>query len=152
MPPFSGKRNGSNLAMNHRTWGPTEHLNRPGVWLGQNGSRLYSRTSPYRSVMPHGKLKGKNHRFGQWAERSSTGRKSRTTRPLEYFLDEAATAPLLGNAKKIAAALVGKREGRLRKDYVSPTSRDKTFKELVQADATLTFPSTGRGIHRPGLS
>ena len=40
-----------------------------------------------------------------------------------YFLDEAATAPLLGNAKKIAAALVG------------PSSRDKTFKELVQADA-----------------
>ena len=40
-----------------------------------------------------------------------------------YFLDEAATAPLLGNAKKIAAALVG------------PSSRDKTFKELVKADA-----------------
>lgn len=40
-----------------------------------------------------------------------------------YFLDEAATAPLLGNAKKIAAALV------------RPSSRDKTFKELVKADA-----------------
>jgi hypothetical protein len=40
-----------------------------------------------------------------------------------YFLDEAATAPLLGNAKKVAAALVG------------PSSRDKTFKELVEADA-----------------
>ena len=40
-----------------------------------------------------------------------------------YFLDEAATAPLLGNAKKVAAALVG------------PSSRDKTFKELVKADA-----------------
>lgn len=39
-----------------------------------------------------------------------------------YFLDEAATAPLLGNAKKIAAAIVG------------PSSRDKTFKELVKAD------------------
>ena len=41
-----------------------------------------------------------------------------------YFLDEAATAPLLGNAKKIAAALV------------RPSSRDKTFKELVKADAS----------------
>lgn len=41
-----------------------------------------------------------------------------------YFLDEAAAAPLLDNAKKIAAALVG------------PSSRDKTFKELVKADAS----------------
>ena len=41
-----------------------------------------------------------------------------------YFLDEAATAPLLSNAKKIAAALVGQ------------NSRDKIFKELVKVDAT----------------
>ena len=40
-----------------------------------------------------------------------------------YFLDEAATAPLLSNAKKIAAALVGQ------------NSRDKIFKELVKVDA-----------------
>jgi hypothetical protein len=36
-----------------------------------------------------------------------------------YFIDEAATAPLLGNAKKVAAALVGER------------SRDQLFKKLV---------------------
>jgi hypothetical protein len=36
-----------------------------------------------------------------------------------YFLDEGAIAPLLGNAKKIAAKLVG------------PKSKDKIFKELV---------------------
>jgi hypothetical protein len=43
-----------------------------------------------------------------------------------YFLDEAATAPLLGNAKKIAAALVG------------PKSKDRTLKELVKEDAPPT--------------
>jgi hypothetical protein len=37
----------------------------------------------------------------------------------EYFIDEASTAPLLGNAKKVAEALVG------------PKSKDKVFKELV---------------------
>ena len=41
-----------------------------------------------------------------------------------YFLDEAATAPLLSNAKKIASALVGQ------------NSRDKIFKELVKVNAT----------------
>jgi hypothetical protein len=36
-----------------------------------------------------------------------------------YFIDEASTAPLLGNAKKVAMALLG------------PRSRDKVFKQLV---------------------
>lgn len=40
----------------------------------------------------------------------------------KYFIDEAATAPLLGNAKKVAAALVGKR------------SKDRVFKSLVIPD------------------
>ncbi len=40
-----------------------------------------------------------------------------------YFLDEAATAPLLGNAKKIAAAMV------------SPQSKDRPFKQLVAGDS-----------------
>ena len=37
----------------------------------------------------------------------------------EYFVDEASTSPLLGNAKTVAAALVG------------PRSRDKVFQDLV---------------------
>ena len=40
-----------------------------------------------------------------------------------YFIDEASTAPLLGNAKKVATALL------------APKSRDKTFKALVEAQA-----------------
>lgn len=39
-----------------------------------------------------------------------------------YFIDEAATAPLLGNAKKVAAALVGER------------SKDRIFRSLVIPD------------------
>jgi hypothetical protein len=43
-----------------------------------------------------------------------------------YFLDEASTAPLLGNAKKIAEALLG------------PKSKDRTFRELVSEDTPPT--------------
>ena len=41
----------------------------------------------------------------------------------EYFVDEASATPLLGNAKKIAAALV------------APTSRDRALKALVANDS-----------------
>ncbi len=44
----------------------------------------------------------------------------------EYFVDEASTSPLLGNAKKVAAALVG------------PKSKDRVFKQLVDESATPT--------------
>ena len=40
-----------------------------------------------------------------------------------YFIDEASTAPLLGNAKKVVAALV------------EPNSKDKVFKRLVEPGA-----------------
>lgn len=42
----------------------------------------------------------------------------------EYFIDEASTSPLLGNAKKVAAALVG------------PKSKDRVFKQLVDENVT----------------
>jgi len=44
----------------------------------------------------------------------------------EYFIDEASTSPLLGNAKKVAAALVG------------PKSKDRVFKQLVDENTPPT--------------